>query len=165
MVNCDMCGHIGSELHRAIVEGTMLSLCDKCVRYGEVVQVKQIPKHIVDKRLDYYKTHRYSSMSLPQDFRGEEIIVSDYHERIKKARERIGKTQEEVALDLAEKSSVLQKIESGHQEPSLQLARKLEQFFKIELIQKEQNTSEDDVRVYRSSSAGVTIGDVITFKK
>ncbi len=165
MANCEMCGHIGSELHRAIVEGTLLSLCDKCVRFGEVVQMNQVPKEVVDKRLDYYRTHRYSSMSLPPDFSGEDNIVKDYAERIKKAREKTGKTQEEIALDLAEKSSILQKIESGHQEPSLKLARKLEQFFKIQLVQKEQKMAEDDIRDYRVSSTGVTIGDVITFKK
>lgn len=165
MVNCEMCGHMGSELHRAIVEGTMLSLCDKCVRFGEVVQMKQVPKEVVDRRLEYYKTHRYSSMTLPSDFTGEENIVKDYAARIKKAREKTGKTQDEIALDLAEKSSILQKIESGHQQPSLKLAKKLEQFFKIQLVQKEQKMSEDDMRDYRSSGTGVTIGDVITFKK
>lgn len=165
MVNCEMCGYVGEDFHRAIVEGTLLSLCDKCVRFGEVVQLKVVPKELVDKRLEYYKTHRYSSMSLPQDFSGDEIIVRDYAMKIKNAREKSGKTQEEIALDIAEKSSVLQKIESGHQEPSLKLAKKLEQFFKIRLVEKTEVVGEDDVRGYRTSGTGVTIGDIIKFKK
>ncbi|HIH14726.1 MAG: hypothetical protein QT08_C0009G0077 [archaeon GW2011_AR17] len=165
MPSCEMCGYIGESFHRAIVEGTLLSLCDKCVRFGEVVQLKQVPKDVIDKRLEYYKTHRYNSMSLPPDFSGDENIVRDYAQRVRNAREKTGKTQEEVALDLAEKSSVLQKIESGHQEPTIKLARKLEQFFKIDLVQKEEKTSDEDVESYRSSSTGVTIGDVIKFKK
>ncbi|MDP3728999.1 MAG: multiprotein bridging factor aMBF1 [bacterium] len=165
MASCEMCGYIGESLHRAIVEGTLLSLCDKCVRFGEVVQLKQIPKKIVDERLEYYRTHRYSSMSLPPDFSGDENIVKDYAQRVKNAREKTGKTQEEVALDLAEKSSILQKIESGHQEPPMKLARKLEQFFKIQLVQKTEKIDDDDVENYRSSGADVTIGDVIKLKK
>ena len=94
-----------------------------------------------------------------------ENILKDYSLRIKNAREKTVKTQEELALDLAEKSSILQKVESGHQEPSLKLARKLEQFLKIQLVQKDETVTEDDVQDYRSSSTGVTIGDVITFKK
>lgn len=165
MSSCEMCGYIGESFHRAIVEGTLLSLCDKCVRFGEVVQLKNVPKSIVDKRLDYYKTHRYSSMTLPPDFSGDENIVKDYAQRVKNAREKTGKTQDEIALELAEKSSILQKIESGHQEPSMKLARKLEQFFKIQLVQKSEKVTDDDVDTYRSSGTGVTIGDVIKLKK
>ncbi len=160
-----MCGYIGENMHRAIVEGILLSLCDKCVRFGEVVQLKNVPSDIVDRRLEYYRTHRFSSQDLPPELSEEETLVKDYASRVKGAREKTGKTQEEIALELAEKSSVLQKIESGHTEPSLKFARKLEQYFRIQLVQKSEKITDDDVQNYRSSSAGVTIGDVIKLKK
>ena len=165
MASCEMCGYIGENMHRAIVEGTMLLLCDKCVRFGEVVQMKKVPNDLVDRRLEYYRTHRFGSADLPPELNQEEIIVKDYAFRVKRAREKLGKTQEELALDLAERSSVLQKIESGHQEPSLKLARKLEQYFKIQLVQKAEKNEDVDVSEFQTTSAGFTIGDVITFKK
>ena len=165
MASCEMCGYIGENMHKAIVEGTMLLLCDKCVRFGEVVQMKQVPKDVVDRRLEYYRTHRFGSQELPPEVNQEEMIVHDYAFRVKKAREKLGKTQEELALDLAERSSVLQKVESGHQQPSLKLARKLEQYFKIELVQKVEKNDEVDVSEFQTTGTSFTIGDVIKFKK
>src|SRR3989338_1718908 len=98
MPSCEMCGYIGESFHRAIVEGTLLSLCDKCVRFGEVVQLKQVPKDVIDKRLEYYKTHRYNSMRLPPDFSGNENIVRDYAQRVRNAREKTGKTHRVISM-------------------------------------------------------------------
>ncbi len=167
MSSCEMCGYIGENMHRAIVEGTMLLLCDKCVRFGEVIPVRNIPKRLVDKRLEYSRTHRFSTDDLPRELYGDEEIVSDYAQRIKNAREKIGKTQEEIALDIAEKSVLLQKVESGHQEPTLKLAKKLEQYFRIKLVKKIEKTSVEDIEGFSASSAfsGFTLGDVIKFKK
>lgn len=165
MSSCEMCGYRSESMHRAIVEGTMLMLCDKCVKFGEVIPLKNVPKVLVDKRLEYYRTHRFGSVDLPSELNNEEMIVPDYGSRVKRAREKTGKTQEEIALDLAEKSSVLQKVESGHQEPSIKFARKLEQYFKIQLVQKIEKSDEPDASEFQTTSSGFTIGDVIKFKK
>ena len=120
---------------------------------------------MVDRRLEYYRTHRFSSSDLPPELIEEDVLVKDYALRLRKAREKTGKTQEEIALDVAEKSSVLQKIESGHSEPSLKLARKLEQYFKIQLIQKAEKNDVDALEEFRSHGSSYTIGDVIKLKK
>jgi len=161
MSSCEMCGHAG-DLHKAIVEGTLLLLCDKCVRFGEVVELKKPSADVVSSRLEYYRTHRFSSMSLPST---EEAVARDYAVQIKSAREKLGKTQEEVAQALAERVSVLQKIESGNMEPSLKLARKLEQFFKIQIVRKIEKDADGDVSSYKATGGDVTIGDVIKFKE
>ena len=165
MPSCEMCGYLGERMHRAIVEGSMLLLCDKCVQFGEVIPMRNVPKDLVNKRLEYYRTHRFASQDLPLELNDSEFLVKDYAFRIKHAREKLGKTQEEVALDLAERSSLLQKIESGHQEPPLKLAKKLEQYFKIQLLQKMEKDEEIDASDFQTPSAGFTIGDVIKFKK
>lgn len=165
MPSCEMCGYMGEKMQKAIVEGTMLQLCDKCVQFGEVIPMKNVPKDLIDRRLEYYRTHRFASHELPLELNQEETLVKDYAFRIKRAREKLGKTQEDIALDLAEKSSVLQKVESGHQEPSLKLARKLEQYFKIHLVQKAEKADDAEISEFQTPIKGYTIGDMISFKK
>ncbi|MBI5797309.1 TIGR00270 family protein [Candidatus Woesearchaeota archaeon] len=164
MSACEMCGYGTLQLHKSIVEGSIMLLCDKCVRFGEVIELKRPADDIVNKRLDFYKTSRFASASvagkvLPED----DLIVSDYAPKVKRAREKSGKTQEEIALALAEKVSILQKVESGHMAPPMKLARKLEQFFKIELIKKAEKTVENFDTP--ESAGSFTIGDAIKFKK
>lgn len=165
MPNCEMCGYQGSNLSRAIVEGTMLLLCDKCVKFGEVIEIKKPSDSIVDQRLSMTRTSRFASRSLAGFTQEDEVIVRNYAELIRKERERMGKTQEDVAKDLAEKVSVIQKIESGNYEPPLNLAKKLAQYFRINLIRKLEFPLEDEEKSSVSTGGPFTIGDVIKIKK
>ena len=56
MANCDLCGK-KTELISALVEGTMLSVCSTCSKFGNVVQLNKEkinkPRVIeIDKYLD-----------------------------------------------------------------------------------------------------------------
>jgi putative transcription factor len=158
-----MCGFQSENLRKAIVEGTFLQLCDKCIKFGEVVELKNPPKELVEKRLAITRTSRYASGQLA-GFKGdEEVVVRNYAELVRRERERMGKTQEDVAKDLAEKVSVIQKIESGSIEPELKLAKKIEQYFKLSLIRKLEVSEEDLQELSKGSS--LTIGDLIKIKK
>ena len=163
MTSCEMCGHITEDLQRAIVEGTMLLLCDKCAKFGEVVQFKRPSDDIVDKRLAFRRTSRFASSTVSGYREEEEIVVDDFFKIVKNARDQTGKTQDDVAKDLAEKVSVLRGVESGSMVPSMQLAKKLEQYFRIQIIKK-LNIKEEEPTI-RSSGSAYTIGDFVKIKK
>lgn len=157
MATCEMCGYSGT-VQEAIVEGAVLFLCDKCLKYGDAIELKKTSATVIDQRLTFMKrTHSYLSEST------EETLVSEYGLRVKKAREKRNLSQDQLAQALAERVSLLQRVESGNMEPPLKLARKLEQYLKIQLVQKEEKTI---VAEKRSSSAdtGMTIGDVVKIK-
>jgi putative transcription factor len=61
--------------------------------------------------------------------------VPDYNAVVKKARERLGLTQEELGRRVGEKASVISKIETGRLRPSVMLARKLEHVLRIKLLE------------------------------
>lgn len=170
MGSCEMCGYNG-ELRRAVVEGSLLMLCDKCVKFGEVVELKSVPsEEVVSMRMQRMNSSRFASMRAGKVYvedSDEEMVVKNYSELVKRAREKRGKTQEEVAKEIAEKVSVVQGIESGRLEPSLKLTKKLEQYFKIELVRKigkvsEVEEMEQELGLKRGS---MTIGDLIKIKK
>ena len=90
------------------------------------------------------------------------LLVDDYPQIIKKSRESIGLTQKDFANKINEKESVIHKIETGTLEPSLELAKKLEKFLKIKLIEEHEESHE---KFKKSKEEGFTLGDFIHVKK
>jgi putative transcription factor len=74
----------------------------------------------------------------------------------------LGIKQEDAAKKLSEKVSILHNLETGRREPSIPLARKLENFYGIKLIEV---SKEEKIEKSKSNSEEITLGDVITIKK
>jgi len=142
-MNCDICGK-RENLVSVLVENVKMDVCSNCVRYGKVIQEAEKPKIIVKK---------YGSV---------EVIVDGYSSKIKNKRELIGLTQKDLAMKLNEKESIIHSIESGRMEPELSLAKKLETFLKINLIE---TVDESPGKQTKVNNAGLTIGDMLKFKK
>ncbi|MBW3014961.1 multiprotein bridging factor aMBF1 [Candidatus Woesearchaeota archaeon] len=148
-MQCDMCGK-ETLLYKAIVEGTELNVCKSCCRYGRVIKERT------------FKPKSSQKIELVQREDTEERIVPDYAKLIKSKRESLNLSQEKLAKRIAEKESLLQKIEAGHIRPNMNLAKKLESFLKITLIE-EVKTRQAPLQ--RSKSSALTIGDLIQIKK
>ncbi len=143
MTVCEMCGK-ELPLFIAIVEGAEVQVCANCGKFGNVLRrpvAKAAPKKAVQEVID--------------------TVVEDYAERIRKAREKLGKTQKEFALMLTEKESVVQHIESGGMTPSIDMARKLEKLLKIQLVEEEK---QEVVDAKAKPSGPLTIGDLLASK-
>ena len=93
----------------------------------------------------------------------EETIVQDYAQLIKSARERVNIMEEFWGKAIGEKETVMQKIEAGHNEPSLSIAKKLENFFKITLIEQIELRSQEKTLELNDNS--MTIGDLLKLVK
>ena len=152
-MNCDMCGK-ETGLLKAIVEGTQLKVCPDCSKFGRVIG--RIAEPISEKK----KKQVEEKEAGPEIVEG---IISDYPAKVKNARESAGLKQEELAKKLNEKESVIHKIETGHYEPNLALARKLEKFLKIALVESYEIEKEEKAKT--SSEGPLTIGDLIKMKK
>ena len=150
MTECGICGKGESKII-AIVEGVMLTVCNDCAHYGKVLKVKELEEQ---KEIKVVKKASYPE--------SDEIIVKDYSERIKKAREDLHLKQEELARRIAEKESVIHHMESGDLVPSLALARKLEKSLGIILIEITQLEREKSRINFRDEA--LTIGDLLKKK-
>lgn len=148
---CELCGKNEGNF-KAIVEGTSLVVCPKCGKFGKVVgRVICIPINVPKKMV-------------VKDEGPTEVVMSDYASKIKQARERSGKTQEEFAKLICEKISVLKKFEASEFAPDIETAKKFERLLKIKLVE---TTNQKDVIELpkQSKSEGFTIGDFIKVKK
>ncbi len=148
MANCDICGR-DMNLVKVKVEDVILNVCKNCSNFGEVIKEEKVRKVI-------RKETKFKNEDI-------EVIVSDYSKKIKEARESRNLTQKEVGEKLAEKESVIHKIESGNLEPSLELARKIEKFFGIRLIEIYKEEVKKEKINFKNS--GLTIGDLLKMKK
>ncbi len=151
MPACEMCGLETENLMDSIVEGTMLSICKNCSKHGHIIEVRKPDINI---------TKQISSPQIIQEVI--EVTVPDYAEKIKIAREKKEMTQEELAKALAEKESIIHKLESGHIEPNEKLTRKLEQFLNIKISEIQTPVLKKKSLDFKSNN--LTIGDLLKIK-
>ncbi len=154
---CDMCG-AEEQLFLTDIEGTKLNVCKNCAKFGKVIAEVRAQEEAPKKDMREEKAGRPArrASELVQ------VVSEDFSERIKNAREKLGLKQEELAKKMAERASLIQKMEQGQFTPSISLARKLENHLRIKLI--EQHEEKHDGK-FRSGGASLTIGDMLELKK
>jgi putative transcription factor len=148
MALCEMCGK-ESFLKTADVEGVDLSVCENCVKFGVVKKKAFVPR----------KSHALVSHDGPSF-----LVVKDYAQKIRQAREAKGMSQEDFAKFLSERASVVQKWESGHMRPRIGIARKIGKLLQIRLLEREGQEKTEEV-VKRKVSDELTLGDFIKVRK
>ena len=89
-------------------------------------------------------------------------LAQDFDDRIRQARETAGLSQQDLARDLNEKASLIQKLEQGKMLPTDEMQEKLERSLDIDLTA---GGSTDDTEWESDSEAGeYTLGDVVERK-
>ena len=146
MGNCDLCGK-ESELFKARIEDSLVDVCERCGKFGSILRkiISPVPKKI--------KTS--------EEFQ-EDLIAEDFNKIIRFERERRKLTQEELAKTINEKVSVIQKVENKEIEPDFNLAKKLERYFRINLIEKQQLKKE---KIKQHEIKSFTLGDLVHEKQ
>lgn len=123
-----------------------LSIVKRRDKNTKISPPRKISKKMVNRRL-------ISSIE-------EEEIVEGYGQIIKKARESLGLTQEDLARELKVKLSYIKKIENERIEPSSDIIRKLEKLLRIKLTTK---VKESSTYIPEKSIDGdyITLGDLL----
>ena len=86
--------------------------------------------------------------------------MSNFPEKIREKREKLGLKQKEFAKFLAERESLVHKLESWEIMPSIELARKMERQLGIDLIEQKEISSQG----MKAKTQAFTIGDVLKVK-
>ncbi len=119
MSNCEFCNKEG-ELKKCILNGSVLELCEFCIDNENAVIIK--PDY-VDPIIDNLKKEE-----------DQEMIVFNYSEIIKKAREKKGLTQGDLARSISEPVKIIEDLEKNTKIPSFLLAKKLNNKLDINII-------------------------------
>ncbi|MBR9698994.1 TIGR00270 family protein [Candidatus Woesearchaeota archaeon] len=150
---CDMCGAEDS-LFKTEIEGSTLTLCRNCAKFGKVIMpIKE--KQDIPKKREFQRAPLLSKEEISQE------IVENYSEIIKKKRESLDLKQEDFAKKINEKVALIHKIETGHFKPNLVLARKIERFLKVKLVEQVTGSASTPTA---TESDSFTLGDFIQEK-
>lgn len=159
---CELCGRDVPRLRKVVIEGVILNVCDECAKFGKEIKngeipkdVKYIPPEVIRERVERKKRRRY------RDLDEEEVLVEDYAERIRHARERLGMTQDELAKKILEKRTVISKLERGEMHPDEALIKKLEKALGIKLKEKVTATYRKEEKKTRALTLGDLISDAL----
>jgi putative transcription factor len=162
MPSCEMCGKEFPTLRRALIEGTTMSVCGNCVKFG----VEQAgPKvEVTGRSATTQAMERRAVRAKPRDIydQMQEELVEDYGERVKQARTRAGLSVEDLGKAINERASNLANIEKGTYHPPDALVRKLEKALDVKLKEKPEPSAGIGGRpVGNAGAKELTLGDLI----
>ncbi len=177
---CQICGKTGVKLYEVIYKGSRGYACEECIKkYGLIrvrkvneireIEYKPLEDRMIKARASIQNTLvkarvKTSRVRLDRLFSEDWELVENYGEVIKRARERLGLTQEDLARELKVKVSYIKKVESGRLIPDMDLVRRLERLLNISLT-KEKAEEESEEYYYESEGEyEYTLGDLIKYE-
>ena len=150
-MNCDMCGQ-ESELFRATIEGSELNVCVKCSAFGKVIGK-------VKTAMPYKEA---KSIAVPAKKEKTVTIIPNYGKIIRLKREQLGLSQKDFAKKVAERESIIHKIEVQAIEPDIELTEKLERLLGMKLIE---DSDDEEVNIPKPKKDEITLGDMVKVRK
>ena len=115
-MECELCGR-DSQLIKAEIEGTLLSVCPACSRLGRIAEIK---------------IEMNEKQNIPVSI-GESTINPDFARLVKNSRVGLGLSIEQLGKRINETAAVLERVERGMR-PTDELAKKLEKALKIKML-------------------------------
>jgi putative transcription factor len=149
MPSCQLCGEETDSTTLVKIEGAKMKVCSDCEDMGETVKTRS--KRSVKKKKSKKLRPRES-----------QVLVNDYGDRVKQAREDQKLSMQELANDLNEKQSVLSKVEKQELKPDKALAEKLMKKFGVDLYTTPEAHEYDTGQ--KGDSRSATLGDVAKVK-
>ena len=157
-MQCELCGSECNTCRPAVVDGVRMMLCPGCMRHGTGVKV--VTEHPISSKPILERIKRPKVKDVYKDMDKE--LVSDWNDRIKKAREKKGLSREELGFKIGERTVTISKIENGDLRPSDKVIEKLEKELDIKLVESVTPVSTGSSG---SHAGGLTLGDFIKTKE
>jgi putative transcription factor len=163
---CPVCGSIiWGKGERVLLEGAKITVCHNCAQHG--IKIQKTPTNTQTKKTSpYNKKEAPKRQFVKKDSIDGLEIIPDYAKKIRVKRSSLGLNQDQFAQRLNEKPSLLRRIEAGKVEPTIKLAKKIEDVYKIKILKK---TDEIEANVqnnkYMKKTNGTSLGDIAFIKK
>lgn len=156
---CELCGAEVPRTKTVSIEGTTLAVCSNCVKFGDQtgIPLKKRPGVPPDILLRLEARKRRMTVRDVYTTAGEEVLVDDFADRIRVAREKKGWKQVELGTKINERVSIIAKLESGEMIPPDTLIKRLERALEIKLMEKVQAPV---ARKATGPSKPLTLGDL-----
>jgi putative transcription factor len=133
---CEMCGKEVPATRQVIIEGTRLSVCPGCAKFGDEYKTggasgAPVAASVVEERLQR-RERRMGTRDVYEGTTSTEII-DDFGRAVREAREKKGMDLEKFSASINEKKGTIAKVETNSMIPDDKLAKKLEKALGISL--------------------------------
>lgn len=144
---------------KVIIEGAKVVVCHRCAKLGKPY-VEPRPRYVEQRpRVAQYPLR--SARSVVRKDLDEFEVVEGFGAKIRDARERMGLTQQDLAMRVKERLSIIQKVESEKIAPDIKLCRELEHFLRIGLLTPR---AEIPASTKITATPSLTLGDIARVK-
>jgi putative transcription factor len=156
-MECEVCGKaIYGRAEKVSLDGARLYVCANCAHFTPSHQTYETKPQPIQR------APRKPRPSTPRPPRQELIpdnlaLVTDYGQRIRKAREQQGYSHAELSRKIGERISLLQKVETEKMVPDRSLITKLEHTLKIRL---QEIATMQPGEVPKKKLTDLTLGDI-----
>lgn len=160
IAQCELCGR-DCACQPALVDGVRMLLCPGCMRHGQGVrEIERPTTDVTSSEVILSRIKRPKVKDVYKDMDTE--LVSDWNERIKRARENRGISREDLGFKIGERTVTIAKIENGDLRPSDQVVKKLEKELDITLVEEVKDATPLS---HGSHGRRLTLGDFIKTEK
>ncbi len=147
MSDCEICGRSGAGME-VIVEGSRLVVCGLCASLGQKLERRPVATPGAVRKV----------VRLPEELNLE--LKDDLSGLVRKGREKLGLTQEQLDLKLRLPSNTVRRVESGWN-PSLEVLKRLETVTRVSLVEGTGSTFELRKKLEKRM---MTVGDIVELK-
>ncbi|MHA1143487.1 MAG: multiprotein bridging factor aMBF1 [Candidatus Helarchaeota archaeon] len=165
---CEICGRPieGPVRYRFIDANVKLRVCQNCSRFGKDTSRTLKKSHQTGPKFVPTKKKRMKRVSTRRIRFDEMELIEDFGAEIRKARQKLNLTQDQLGMQIKEPASFIKKIEQEKIHPSINVIKKIEKVLKISLLEKSADKELDFSHVSKKSTVRTqTLEDIITFKK
>lgn len=161
---CEMCGKEVPVTKPMLVEGTKLSLCPNCARFGDEYKGSAtktpagapVPKSVIEERLQ----RRERRMQTKDVYAASTMeLIDNYGKVVKAAREAKGMDIDEFAKSILERRGTIARLEANDLVPDDKLINKLEKA--LDIVLKEEIQSGGQAAGGSKKSDGMTLSNFI----
>lgn len=131
-MRCEVCGKLVFEKTLAEIDSTQLIVCEDCANLGTLVPMPKMPSS--SGKIFIKQKSREPRIELDEGL----DLRQDYGILVRRKRQELGLTNEELAKKIFEKESIVQKIENQKLVPSDAMVKKLEKALQLSLREKNQ---------------------------
>lgn len=166
-MECEVCGkEIYGKAYRAVIDGAKLFVCPECAQFSTAVWKRGSREPAITKKTPEYPASQLSTFrrSIPSRLPKGLDLVEGFGQRIRMGRVKLKLSHEDLSRKIGAKVSVLRKLETGKMVPDQALAKRLERFLRIKILQSPSETSKLEEGFVKKPSE-LTLGDIVIIQK
>lgn len=141
-----------------------MTVCSECAKHGKICYDEPRPKPVLVKPKPTLLMPRIQTKTKLPPVDASVELSNDFGSKIRKGRERLGLSHEELGKKINEKVSLLRKIETGKIAPNDRLAATLEHVLKIKLIVPAKEETVPQAKIPQKPNRELTLGDLMQQK-